>query len=56
VFFLHDEVIVHAPEEQAEAAAVVIREAAEAAGKLLFGNAPVDFPLDLRISERAVKD
>jgi DNA polymerase-1 len=55
-FFLHDEVIVHAPEEQAEAAAVVIREAAEAAGKLLFGNAPVDFPLDLRISERAVKD
>ena len=56
VFFLHDEVIVHAPEEHAEAAAAAIREAAEAAGRLLFGDAPVDFPLDLRIGERAVKD
>ncbi len=56
VFFLHDEVIVHAPAEQAEDAAAAIREAAEAAGRLLFGDAPVDFPLDLRIGERAVKD
>lgn len=56
VFFLHDEVIVHAPEEQAEAVAAAIREAAEAAGRLLFGTAPVDFPLDLRIAERAVKE
>lgn len=56
VFFLHDEVIVHAPAEHAEAAAQAIREAAAAAGRLLFGDAPVDFPLDLAISERAVKD
>ncbi|MDN6528533.1 MAG: bifunctional 3'-5' exonuclease/DNA polymerase [Brevibacterium sp.] len=56
VFFLHDEVIVHAPAQQAEAAAEAIREAAASAGKLLFGNAPVDFPLDLTISERAAKD
>lgn len=55
VFFLHDEVIVHAPEDQADAAAAAIREAAEAAGRLLFGDAPVDFPLDLRIGERAEK-
>src|SRR5690625_7207694 len=34
-FFLHDEVIVHAPAEQAEAAAEAIREAADAAGRLL---------------------
>lgn len=55
VFFLHDEVIVHAPAQQAEAAAEAIREAAASAGKLLFGDAPVDFPLDLTISERAAK-
>lgn len=56
VFFLHDEVIVHAPAEQAEAAAAAVREAAAAAGRLLFGDAPVDFPLDLRIAERADTD
>lgn len=56
VFFLHDEVIVHAPASQAEAAAEAIREAAASAGRLLFGDAPVDFPLDLTISERAVKE
>ncbi len=56
VFFLHDEVIVHSPLEQAEAAAEAIRAAAASAGRLLFGDAPVDFPLDLTIAERAVKD
>ncbi|MGO1907000.1 MAG: bifunctional 3'-5' exonuclease/DNA polymerase [Brevibacterium aurantiacum] len=56
VLFLHDEVIVHCPAQHAEAAAEAIREAAAAAGRLLFGNAPVDFPLDLTISERAAKE
>jgi DNA polymerase-1 len=37
VFFLHDEVIVHAPAEQAEEAAAAIREAAASTGRLLFG-------------------
>ena len=54
-FFLHDEVIVHAPREQAESAAEAIREAAVAAGRLLFPGSPVDFPLDLQISERSQK-
>ncbi|MBE4693188.1 bifunctional 3'-5' exonuclease/DNA polymerase [Brevibacterium casei] len=53
VFFLHDEVIVHAPEAHADAAADAIREAAASAGRLLFSGAPVDFPLDLTIGERA---
>ena len=56
VFFLHDEVIVHAPAEQADQAAEAIRAAAASAGRLLFGDAPVDFPLDLSIGERAIKD
>ena len=56
VFFLHDEVIVHAPAEQADHAAEAIRAAAASAGRLLFGDAPVDFPLDLSIGERTSKD
>jgi len=55
-FFLHDEVMVHTPAEHAEAAAQAVREAAVAAGRLLFGDFPIDFPLDLRISETAEED
>ncbi|MPY64458.1 bifunctional 3'-5' exonuclease/DNA polymerase, partial [Streptomyces spongiae] len=44
VFFQHDEVIVHCPEEEAEAVVVAIREAAELAGRLTFGQTPVRFP------------
>ncbi|MGO1505842.1 MAG: bifunctional 3'-5' exonuclease/DNA polymerase [Brachybacterium sp.] len=54
-FFLHDEVIVHAPAEQAEAAAAAIRESADASGRLLFPGSPIDFPLDLEISERSAE-
>ena len=53
VFFLHDEVVVHAPEEHAAAAAAAIRASADAAGRLLFGDAPVDFPVELRTGARA---
>lgn len=55
-FFLHDEVIVHTPLEHADAAAAAVIAAAESAGRLLFGDGPVDFPLDVRVSERASKD
>jgi DNA polymerase I len=49
VFFLHDEVVVHAPEHLAEAAADEVRAAAAEAGRLLFGGFPVDFPLDVAV-------
>lgn len=55
-FFLHDEVIVHTPEEHADAAALAVSEAAATAGRLLFGSFPLDFRLDVRISETASKD
>ncbi|WP_241988692.1 bifunctional 3'-5' exonuclease/DNA polymerase [Cryobacterium sp. TMT1-2-2] len=45
VFFLHDEVIVHTPAELAEAVAQIIVTAADTAGRLLFGDFPVDFML-----------
>ena len=53
VFFLHDEVIVHTPAEHAELVADAVRAAAADAAQLLFPGAPVDFPLDLAIVERA---
>ncbi|MET0672036.1 MAG: bifunctional 3'-5' exonuclease/DNA polymerase [Microbacterium pygmaeum] len=54
-FFLHDEVIVHVPAAHAERAADAVRDAAAAAGRLLFGDFPIDFPLDLRVSRIADK-
>ena len=54
-FFLHDEVMVHVPADRAEAAAAAVRHAAAAAGRLLFGGFPIDFPLELRIAETAQK-
>jgi DNA polymerase I len=49
VFFLHDEVVVHTPADLAEAVAAEVRAAAAAAGRLLFGSFPVDFPLDVAV-------
>jgi DNA polymerase-1 len=49
VFFLHDEVIVHAPADQADRVARIITDSAATAGRLLFGDFPVDFPLTVAI-------
>ncbi len=49
VFFLHDEVIVHTPASQAEAVADALRASAAAATRLLFGDFPLDVPLDVSI-------
>ncbi|MFF0115815.1 bifunctional 3'-5' exonuclease/DNA polymerase [Streptomyces prasinus] len=51
VFFQHDEVIVHCPEEEAESVVTAIREAAELAGRLTFGPTPVRFPLTTAVVE-----
>jgi DNA polymerase-1 len=47
VFFQHDEVIVHCPEELAPAVMEAVTECAERAGRMLFGDTEVRFPLDL---------
>jgi len=49
VFFLHDEVIVHAAEAVAEEAAAAVRDAAVEAGRLLFGETPVEFALSVSV-------
>lgn len=43
--FLHDEVMVHTPKHLAEAVGAAVTEAADDAGRLLFGSFPVDFAL-----------
>lgn len=55
-FFLHDEVIVHAPADRADEVAAAVQDAADAAGSALFGDFPIDFPLDVRIGATALKE
>lgn len=49
MYFLHDEVMVHSPAEHADDVAVHVREAARSAGRLLFGDFPVEFPLSVAV-------
>jgi DNA polymerase-1 len=49
VFFLHDEVIVHCPEEHAGAVAAAIAESAREAGRLVFGDTTVRFPVSTAV-------
>src|SRR5699024_4940507 len=47
VYFRHDEVIVHGPAELAEQVAGDVAASLTAAARLVFGHAPVDFPVQV---------
>jgi len=49
VFFLHDELIVHAPAGLADAVAEAMRASAAEAGRILFGEVPVDFAVTVAV-------
>ena len=49
VFFLHDEVVVHAPAALADAVAAEVTAAAATAGDLLFRDLAIDFPLTISV-------
>ena len=49
VFFMHDEVVVHAPKELAGQTAEAVTQAAAEASRLVFGETPVRFPLHTAI-------
>lgn len=51
VFFQHDEVLLHAPAEVAAEAAASVQAAADTAGRRLFGDTPVRFPMQTRVVE-----
>lgn len=46
VFFQHDEVVLHCPEQTAPQASAALADAAEEATRLVFGATPVRFPLE----------
>jgi DNA polymerase I len=48
-YFLHDEVLVHAPAALADAAEEAVRASAEVAGRVLFGEFPIEFPLQTAV-------
>lgn len=52
VFFVHDEVVLHVPEDLAEAAVRAVRRAETRTREILFGDSPVRFPLDLSVTDR----
>jgi len=49
VLFVHDEVVVHCPAEQAEQVVAAVHASAAQAGRLLFGDTAVRFPLDVSV-------
>ncbi|QIQ03454.1 bifunctional 3'-5' exonuclease/DNA polymerase [Streptomyces liangshanensis] len=52
VFFQHDEVIVHCPEEETAEVTKAIHAAGELAGRIAFGETPVRFPFTTATVER----
>ncbi|MGE5287763.1 MAG: bifunctional 3'-5' exonuclease/DNA polymerase [Micromonosporaceae bacterium] len=49
VFFQHDEIVVHSPAALADEVVRVVSDAAEEAGRLVFGPGPVRFPLTVSV-------
>lgn len=49
VFFLHDEVVLHVPEDQVETARRYLVEAAATATALLFGRIPIEFAVNIAV-------
>lgn len=49
VFFQHDEVIVHCPQARAADVAAAVHDAARQAGRLVFGDTPVRFPMSAAV-------
>lgn len=50
VFFLHDEILVHTPSHLAPAVARIVEDAAREAGRLLFGQTDVEFPITAAVN------
>jgi len=51
VFFVHDEVVVHCPADQADQVVAAVHASAARAGDLVFGATAVRFPLDVSVVE-----
>jgi DNA polymerase-1 len=47
---LHDEILIHTPQEYAQQVVDIVHEAAREAGKTLFGDTAVEFPISAAIN------
>lgn len=45
VYFLHDEIMIYGPQNEAALCAKIVRESAQAAAELIFGPTDVEFPV-----------
>ncbi|WP_243719402.1 bifunctional 3'-5' exonuclease/DNA polymerase [Actinomadura sp. KC06] len=52
VFFQHDEVVVHTPAELAGDVVAAVHDSADEARRLLFGDTPVVFPMEIAVVDR----
>lgn len=51
VFFQHDEVIVHCPEEETDAVRAALERASVTAAETVFGRTPARFPFTTAVVE-----
>ncbi|WP_104086286.1 bifunctional 3'-5' exonuclease/DNA polymerase [Arthrobacter sp. GMC3] len=51
VFFLHDEVMVHCPDALIEVVTKIVHDSSRAATRLLFGEIPLEFPVNVTVVE-----
>lgn len=49
VFFLHDEVVLHCPDELVAAVTEMVHESSRAATRLIFGEIPLEFPVNVTV-------
>ena len=55
VYFLHDEIMIYGPQREGQICEQIIREAAQSAGELIFGQVPVEFPVTVAITDNYSK-
>lgn len=52
VFFLHDELMVHAPLDRVDEVQAALHDAAADAARIVFGATPVTFPVSVAVVQR----
>ncbi len=55
VYFLHDEVMLYGPERETKLCERIVKESAETAARMLFGEIPVDFPVSIVVTDNYAK-
>lgn len=55
VYFLHDEIMVYGPNQEAKLCEKIIRESARDAATMIFGQIPVDFPVTVTVTDNYAK-